>query len=181
MKIILRLYNEFKLGNLSTMTLEIPNNKITVNELKNKIHKKYKINPQEQRLTYRMCQKKLITLNDSYPLNFFFIKEYSMIFIEVISNDESPKKGDKDIIKNIKTNTIKFKYMNKLGYFLPDEKTLQKTSKQIKSKNIMSFNKGSFKSSIVTNDSPTSSAENTESDYDSMIFVNSPDKKKKFR
>lgn len=177
MKIILRLYNELKLGNLSTMTLEIPNNKITVNELKNKIHKKYKINPQEQRLTYRMCQKKLITLNDSYPLNFFFIKEYSMIFIEVISKDESPKKDDKNNIRSIKTNSIKFKYMNKLGLFLPDEKTLKKSSKQLKSKDLMSFNKGSFKSSIITNDSPTSSAANAESDFGSMIFVNSPCKK----
>ena len=177
MKIILRLYNELKLGNLSTMTLDIPSNKITVNELKNKIHKKYKINPCEQRLTYRICQKKLVTLNDSYPLNFFFIKEYSMIFIEVISNEESPKKTDKNAIKNIKTNSIKFKYMNKLGYFLPDEKTLQNCSKKLKDKSFMSFNKGSFKSSIVNNDSPTSSAVNTESDFGSMIFVNSSDKK----
>ena len=177
MKIILRLYNELKLGNLSTMTIDIKNNKITVNELKKKIHKKYKINPQEQRLTYRICQKKLITLNDSYPLNFFFIKEYSMIFLEVISNDESPKNSDKNTIKNIKTNSIKFKYMNKLGYFLPDEKTLHKCTKQLKNKNLMSFNKGSFKSSIVTNDSPTSSAVNTENDYGSLIFVNNSDKK----
>ena len=177
MKIILRLYNELKLGNLSTMTLEIPNNKITVNELKNKIHKKYKINPREQRLTYRMCQKKLITLNDSYPLNFFFIKEYSMIFIEVISNEESPKKDEEITLKSIKTNSIKFKYMNKLGYYLPDEKTLQKNTNHLKNKNIMSFNKGSFKSSIVTNDSPTSSVANTESEYGSMIFVDSSGKK----
>ena len=176
MKIILRLYNELKLGNLSTMTIDIKNNKITVNELKKKIHKKYKINPQEQRLTYRICQKKLITLNDSYPLNFFFIKEYSMIFLEVISNDESPKNSDKNTIKKIKTNSIKFKYMNKLGYFLPDEKTLHKCTKQLKNKNLMSFNKGSFKSSIVTNDSPTSSAVNTENDYGSLIFVNNSDK-----
>ena len=177
MKIILRLYNELKLGNLSTMTIDIKNNKITVNELKKKIHKKYKINPQEQRLTYRICQKKLITLNDSYPLNFFFIKEYSMIFLEVISNDESPKNSDKNTIKKIKTNSIKFKYMNKLGYFLPDEKTLHKCTNQLKNKNLMSFNKGSFKSSIVTNDSPTSSAVNTENDYGSLIFVNNSDKK----
>jgi len=85
MKIILRLSNETRLGNLSKMVLDNVNNKITVKELKNRIYQKYKIKPNEQRLTYRICFKKLITLPDDYPLSFFYIKDNSMIFIEIIS------------------------------------------------------------------------------------------------
>ena len=129
MKIILRLYNEIKFGNLSTMTLEIENNKITVNQLKNKIYQKYKIPQSQQRLTYRLCHKKLITLSDTYPLSFFYIKDYSMIFIEIISNKEN--KPTKTIeSKNKNDNSIKFKYMNMLGFCLPDAKTFQKDYKK---------------------------------------------------
>ena len=164
MKIILRLYNEMRFGNLSTMILDIPNNKITVKELKNKIYKKYKIKPIEQRLTYRICQKKLITLNDTYPLSFFYIKENSMIFIEIISDNENIKKTKNNSKHKLKIDSIKFKYMNKLGYFLPDEKTFQTCQKNCNfnnsfalNKNILSFNtisdNNSKNSSILTEDS----------------------------
>ena len=124
MRIILRVYKEIRMGNLSTMVIDIPNNKITVRELKEKIYKKYKIKSSEQKLSYRLCHKKLITLTDSFPLNFFYIKEYSMIFLEIISNIPQPKKEE---IKNIaKRNSATYKYMNMLGYFLPDSKTFQR-------------------------------------------------------
>ena len=125
MRIILRVYKEIRMGNLSTMIIDIPNNKITVRELKEKIYKKYKINPDKQKLTYRLCHKKLITLTDSFPLNYFYIKEYSMIFLEIISNISQIKTEEK---KNLaKSNSATYKYMNMLGYFLPDSKTFQKT------------------------------------------------------
>ena len=48
-----------------------------------------------------------------------------MIFLEIISNDKQEK--EKNVKKNNKkTNSIAFKYMNVLGYFLPDSKTLQR-------------------------------------------------------
>ena len=125
MRIILRVYKEIRMGNLSTMVIDIPNNKITVKELKEKIYKKYKIKPNEQKLTYRLCHKKLITLTDSFPLNYFYIKDYSTIFLEIISNILPTKTEE---IKNLaKRNSATYKYMNILGYFLPDSKTLQKT------------------------------------------------------
>ena len=124
MKIVLRIYKEIRIGNLSTMIIDIPHNKITVKELKENIYHKYKIKPNEQRLTFRICHKKLITLTDNFPLSFFYIKEYSMIFLEIISNDTSDKSKILKSEKNL--NNIKFKYMNVLGYFLPDSKTLQK-------------------------------------------------------
>ena len=148
MKIVLRIYKEIRIGNLSTMILEIPNNKLTVKDLKERIYHKYKIKPSEQRLTFRICHKKLITLTDNFPLSYFYIKEYSMLFLEIISNDAS----EKSIIKKTdkKKDSIKFKYMNVLGYFLPDSKTLQRNRGGFGAfensfhpeKKVNSFNKG---------------------------------------
>ena len=130
MKIILRIYKEVRIGNLSTMILDIPNNQMTVKELKERIFNKYKIKPSEQRLSFRICDKKLITLTDDFPLRFFYIKEYSMIFLEILSNDISQK--PKSIKRSEKSsNSIKFKYMNVLGYFLPDSKTIKRNQKKL--------------------------------------------------
>ena len=147
MKIVLRIYKEIRIGNLSTMILDIPNNKLTVKDLKERIYHKYKIKPSEQRLTFRICHKKLITLTDNFPLNYFYIKEYSMLFLEIISNDMSEKSLIKKTDK--KKDSIKFKYMNVLGYFLPDSKTLQRNQNISSLKNsfnqekkVNSFNNG---------------------------------------
>ena len=127
MKIILRFSNEMNFSNLSTLILNIPHNKITVKDLKNKIYQQYKINPSQQRLSYRLCHKKLIILSDNYPLNFFFIKDNSMIFIEIINNTRNKKNNAQKPINN-----IKLKYMNKLGYFLPNQKIIQKNQDYLK-------------------------------------------------
>ena len=42
MKIVLRIYKEIRIGNLSTMIMDIPNNKIHVKDLKEK-HLEYVI------------------------------------------------------------------------------------------------------------------------------------------
>ena len=184
MKIVLRIYKEIRIGNLSTMILDIPNNTITVKELKDKIYKKYKIKPSQQRLTYRICHKKLVTLTDNFPLSFFYIKEYSMIFLEIISNDKQEK--EKNVKKNNKkTNSIAFKYMNVLGYFLPDSKTLQRNENNFgafknvifQQKKINSFHSTNNGSDIIkTNtlsESSKSSRKYTEYDEEnSFDFVN---------
>ena len=171
MKIILRVYNEMRLGNLSTMSIEIPNNKITVKELKNKIYYKYKIKPSEQRLTYRICHKKLITLTDIYPLNYFFIKEYSMIFIEIISNEEKNEKIDN--VAHKKYNSIKIKYMNMLGYYMPDAKTFQKNqnsnSNAFVKKN--SYSSKELRLFTFPSSNYTNSAINSDDDYDNLYLV----------
>ena len=166
MRIILRVYKEVRMGNLSTMTIDIPHNNITVRDLKEKIHKKYKIKSSEQKLSYRLCHKKLITLNDSFPLNFFYIKEYSMIFLEIISKLPQPKP---DEIKKIeKKNSAMYKYMNMLGYFLPDSKTFQK--KGIGDR----FKKNKNRSSFYENQSRQNSTviEDNESESSSIIIIN---------
>ena len=185
MKIILRLYNEIRFGNLSTMILDLNNNKITVKELKMKIFQKYKIKPDEQRLTYRLCHKKLITLPDSYPLSFFYIKDYSMIFIEIISKSEKNKKLIKNSVKNKQANSIKFKYMSMLGYFLPDQKTFERDQKKPNYQNPF-FNNNKFSSSSskellkynnsITNNSCISSII-SEDEYDSFAFAQGSGKK----
>ena len=147
------------------MVIEIPNNKISVRELKEKIYQKYNIYPNEQKLTYRLCNKKIITLTDSFPLNFFYIKEDSMIFLEIISNIPQPKKEE---IKNIaKRNSATYKYMNMLGYFLPDSKTFQKIG--IGGRYNNNRNRNSF---FEVDCRKNSSALDYESEEGSIIFVN---------
>ena len=141
MRIVLRIYKEIRMGNASAKSLDVPNNKIYVKDLKKKIYHKYKIKPSDQRLTFKMCYKKLITLTDNYPLDFFYIKDKSEIFLEIISNEttekEEKEKTKKSAKKEKKNNSIKFKYMNVLGYYLPDSKTLHKQG-----------NYGAFQSSL---------------------------------
>ena len=119
------------MGNLTTTMLDIPHNKLTVKELKNKIYNKFQINPCLQKLTYKLCHKKIITLNDNFPLSFFFIKDCSMIFCEFLP-DQSQKTQSiisqkmENSKKNMNSsNSIKYKYFRGLGYFLPDSRTLQ--------------------------------------------------------
>ena len=172
MKIILRLYNEISFGNLSTMILDLQNNKITVKELKNKIYQKYKIKPNKQRLTYRICHKKLITLTDAYPLSFFYIRDNSMIFIEIISdNDEKQKKIKNSQLNNKKDLYIKFKYMNSLGFYYPDDKTIQRNKNNYSTKNVLRFKM------LNKNNSNISSVINSEDENDKRIF-NIDDKNK---
>ena len=168
MKIVLRIYKEIRIGNLSTMILDIPHNKITVKDLKERIYHKYRIKPSEQRLTFRICHKKLITLTDYFPLSFFYIKEYSMIFLEMISNDTSEKSKIKKSEKT--TNSINIKYMNVLGFYLPDSKTLQRNQNNYMGlkhsfrhdKKINSFNKGNTGSEIILSISSSNSKNNSE-------------------
>ena len=169
MRIILRVYKEIRMGNLSTMVIDIPHNKITVSELKEKIYKKYKIKPSEQKLTYRLCHKKLITLTDSFPLSYFYIKDYSMIFLEIISDIPKPK--PEEINNMVKRNSATIKYMNLLGYFLPDSKTFQKTGIGGRYKN--DRNPNSF---YDVDSRKNSAAVDYDNDNGSIIFVNEENK-----
>ena len=164
MRIILRVYKEIAMGNLSTMIIDIPHNKITVFDLKEKIHQKYKINPDKQKLTFRFCHKKLITLTDSFPLNYFFIKNYSMIFLEIISHEPQPK--PEEIKKFERKNSAMYKYMNMLGYYLPDSRTFQRTGIGDRFRN----DKNSFYEDESGNNS--NFYEYEESESDSTIIVN---------
>ncbi len=180
MKIILRTYNEMRFGNLSTMSLDIPNNRITVKELKNLIYLKYKIIPSEQKLSYKICHKKLITLSDTYPLSFFYVKEDSMIFIENISNNKNKENTNINSCNSKKdVNLTKIKYMNMLGYFLPDGKTVERNNKKKmnSSKTFLrnrktSSNSGLSPSSYCSNNNINSDNDDTDDCY---FLVNDED------
>ena len=107
MKIILKVYKQKRIGNLSSFFIDIPNNKITVNTLKKIIYHKLNIKPSFQRLTYKLYNEIIITLSNEFPLFYFHINDYSTIFLE---NSENYKQ------QYINRNPVTMKYMNKLGY-----------------------------------------------------------------
>ena len=118
MKVIIRLYKELTLRNLSAMVVEVPSAKVTVRELKNKISNIYNISPDYLKLTYQLCNKQIIILTNDFPLFFFNIKEYSTIFLEILNNT-------KKVIKINIEDKLKYKYYKNLSFFLPDSKTIQ--------------------------------------------------------
>ena len=108
MKIILKIYKANRIGNLSSFFINIPNNKITVNILKKIIFSQLNIKPSFQRLTYQIYNEIMIILPNDFPLYYFNINDYSIIFLENLENYKP---------KHIKRSPITMKYMNKLGYF----------------------------------------------------------------
>ena len=115
MKIILKIYNSNRIGNLSTIPIDIPHNKITINIFKKIIYKRLNIKPSFQRLTYKLYNEIIIILPDEYLLSFFKINNYSTIYLENLENIHIKK------FINIRC-PISIKYMNKLGYFSPVSK-----------------------------------------------------------
>ena len=106
-----------------------------------------------------------------------------MIFLEIISNEIKKAKTSEKVNKK---NSIAFKYMNVLGYFLPDSKTLQRNQNNFgafqnsiyQDKKVNSFNKRNNGSEIIKNTSNSKeinrrSRKFTESsDENSLIIVN---------
>ena len=86
MKIILKIYKEYQLGNLYTEFINIPNNKISVNSLKKIINEQLGFEPSCQRLTYKLYNQKIITLPNDFPLFYFNISDHSTIFLEIFKN-----------------------------------------------------------------------------------------------
>ena len=173
MKIVLRIYKEQELGNCSSVIIDVANNKITVNNLKKIIHRQLDIEPGNQKLTYKFCNTKIITLSNDFPLFFFYITDYSIIFLEIF-------KSPKNIIRNFKRNDILMKYMNCLGYHLPIQK---------KTKSVLNFTKYEINSLTNSINTPLSDCEvhpnlKNESNYDSedefkLVFSNKPSSKEK--
>jgi len=62
MKIFILYYQNPFIGNCSTDTIEIPNNKILVSELKNLIYEKYRIHQSQQRLTTKIADITLVMI-----------------------------------------------------------------------------------------------------------------------
>ena len=124
MKLVLRIYKEHQMGNLYTEILNIPNNKITVNTLKKIIQHQLKIEPSYQRLTYQLYEKKIITLPNDFPLFYFGIKDYSVIFLENFKNYRYKH-------KNTSQSPVSMKYLNRLGFHFQYPKKCQSVTNLI--------------------------------------------------
>ena len=158
MKIILKIYKEHQMGNLYTELINIPNNKISVNSLKKIINDQLGFEPSYQRLTYQLYNTKIITLPNDFPLFYFNITDYSVIFLENFKNIR---------YKNKKTSRspISMKYMNRLGYHFQYSKKCQSVTNLIslESKS-SSVNSNSNKNSIALSDDEVINSKNIKDD-----------------
>lgn len=111
MKLYVQIFKDGNFGNCRFDVVVIPNNQISVNELKQILYGKYGVNQSNQRLTVKMCNKQFVIMTNEYPLNFFFIKERSIIYVEFIQAQSKMQ----EISQKMKRRDIKSKYLKCLG------------------------------------------------------------------
>ena len=111
MKLYVQIFKDGNFGNCRFDVVSIPNNQITVYELKQILYGKYGVHHSNQRLTVKMCNKQFVIMSNEYPLNFFFIKEKSIIYVEFIKAQSKME----EISQKMKRRDIKSKYLNSLG------------------------------------------------------------------
>ena len=111
MKLYIQIFKDGNFGNYSFDVVVIPNNQISVYELKKILYGKYGVNQSNQRLTVKMCNKQFVIMPNEYPLNFFFIKERSIIYVEFIKSQSKME----EISLKIRRRDVKSKYLKSLG------------------------------------------------------------------
>jgi serine/threonine protein kinase/ankyrin repeat protein len=111
MKIYIQILKENNFGNCRSDILIIPHNHIKVYDLKQIIQEKYGINHSSQRLTIKFCKRQFVTMTNDFPLNFYFIKENSLIYIEFIK--VSPQM--EEFRRRMSQIDIKTKYLRTIG------------------------------------------------------------------
>ena len=111
MKLYIQIFKDGNFGNYSFDVVVIPNNQISVYELKKILYGKYGVNQSNQRLTVKMCNKQFVIMPNEYPLNFFFIKERSIIYVEFIQVQSKME----EISQKIRRRDVKSKYLKSLG------------------------------------------------------------------
>jgi hypothetical protein len=62
MKIFIRLYQSEGIGISKSDSIYIPNNKITVDKLKEILFEKFRINPSQQKLSVKIADKTIVIL-----------------------------------------------------------------------------------------------------------------------
>ena len=157
MKLYIQIFKDGNFGNCRFDVVVIPNNQISVYELKQILYGKYGVNHSNQRLTVKMCNKQFVIMSNEYPLNFFFIKEKSIIYVEFIKAQSKME----EISQKIKRRDIKSKYLKSLGILqrcppmeIIKESTIEDIEDDYKSSNaninnynIIKKNKKKFKNS----------------------------------
>ena len=152
MKIYIQIFKDNNYGNYRSDILVIPHNHLKVFGLKQIIQEKYGIQKPNQRLTTKICNRQFITLTDDFPLNFYFIRENSIIYIEFLEKNTKIN----EITQKIKQNTIKNKYLRSIGIInlFPFETINESTFENIYNKNRRSSKRFSFKNNLISfNDS----------------------------
>lgn len=112
MKLYIRIFKDNYYGNCGFDVIIIPNNTITVYKLKQILYEKYGILHSNQRLSVKMGKKQFVIMTNEYPLNFFFIKEKSKIYVEFIQTQTKMEEISQKIIKK----DVKSKYLKRLGF-----------------------------------------------------------------
>ena len=172
MKIILKVYKGRRLGNFTTYFLDIPHNKITVRILKKIIFLQLGIKPTFQRLTYQSFNGIMIILTDDYPLFYFNINNYSVVYLENLENH-----GD----QNAERGPISKKYMNKPRYFHEDQNKCHSSSNLTKVEvNSSDANSDSEKNNINLSDDEQYKKyknKNNKADYNNLDLVSIGEKK----
>ena len=154
MKIYIQIFKDNNFGNCRSDIIIIPKNNITVYELKQMLYEKYGVIHSNQRLTVKMSNKQFVIMTNEYPLNFFFIKEKSIIFVEFI---QTQTKMD-EISQKMKRRDVKSKYLKCLGILqrcppmeIIKESTIEDLDDDLKSSN---YQKKRSKIRINTSKSP---------------------------
>ena len=111
MKLFVQIFKDGNFGNCSFDVVVIPNNQISVYELKQILYGKYGVNQSNQRLTVKMCNKQFVIMTNEYPLNYFFIRERTVIYLEFIH----PQTKDEEFSIKLISRDIKSKYLKSLG------------------------------------------------------------------
>ena len=111
MKLYIQIFKDNNFGNCRSDIITIPKNNITVLDLKQILYEKYGVIHSNQRLTVKMSNKQFVIMTNEFPLNFFFIKEKSIIFVEFI---QTQTKMD-EISQKISRRDVKSKYLKCLG------------------------------------------------------------------
>ena len=149
MKLFIQIFKDGNFGNYRFDVIIVPNNQITVLELKQMLYGKYGIDQSNQRLTVKMCNKQFVIMSNEFPLNFFFIKERSIIFVEFIYS----KTKTEEVSEKIRRKDIKSKYLKSLGIIqryppmeIIKESTIEDIEEDLKSNGIKK-NKKKFKNS----------------------------------
>ena len=108
MKLFIQIFKDGNFGNFRFDVIVIPSNQITVLELKQILYEKYAIKKENQRLSVKMCNKKFVIMTNEYPLNYFFIRERTIIYFEFIH----PQTKTEEFTKKIICKDIKSKYLS---------------------------------------------------------------------
>ena len=113
MKLYIQIFKDNNFGNCRFDIIIVPNNKILVSDLKQILYEKYGVSSSNQRLTVKIGNKQFVIMTNDYPLNFFFIKEKSIIYVEFIQTQSKTDENSNKTHKNKRD--VKSKYLKSLG------------------------------------------------------------------